>query len=131
MSKKTKRIQNKNAYEKSSFKDILNGTKKKKKKKVVSSKIRKFANGFRIPDDMKDANTDNKPINKCPKCSSDIVRHPSLVSMPLSSSSSQDTDNMKKINIGDQDANFIFKFKSCKKCGYSEFYLHNGGSSRI
>ena len=63
MSKKTKRIQNKNAYEKSSFKDILNGTKKKKKKKVVSSKIRKFANGFRIPDDMKDANTDNKPIN--------------------------------------------------------------------
>jgi predicted nucleic-acid-binding Zn-ribbon protein len=34
-------------------------------------------------------------------------------------------DNMKKMNIKDQDANFIFK--SCKYCGYSELYLDNTG----
>jgi predicted nucleic-acid-binding Zn-ribbon protein len=67
-------------------------------------------------------------LNKCPKCSSDMIDHPSLLSMSLSSSS-HDTDNMKKINIQDQEANFIFKFKSCKNCGYSEFYLHNSGST--
>ena len=70
----------------------------------------------------------NAAISKCPKCSSDMIRHPSLVSMPLSSSA-DDTSNMRKINIEDQDANFVFSFRSCKKCGYSEFYLHNKGSS--
>jgi len=55
---------------------------------------------------------------KCPKCSSDMIQHPSLLSMPLSSSS-HSTYNMKKLNVEDQDANFIFKFKSCKHCGYA------------
>ena len=120
MRKKTKRIPNKNDYGKTSFKD----TKDKNRKKIVSSKISKFASGFRIPDDIEDAK-----LNKCPKCSSDKMQHPSLLSMSLSSSSSYDTGNMRKINIEDQDANFVFKFKSCKKCGYSEFYLHNRRSS--
>jgi predicted nucleic-acid-binding Zn-ribbon protein len=56
-----------------------------------------------------------------------MVQHASSVSMPLSSSP-DDTSNMRKISIEDQDANFVFKFKSCKNCGYSEFYLHNNGS---
>jgi predicted Zn-ribbon and HTH transcriptional regulator len=116
-----KKIQIKNNYKKSSFED----TKVKQRKKIVSSKIRKFANGFTIPDDIeKDAKQ-----NKCPKCSSDMIQHPSLLSMPLSSSSSYDIDNMRRTNIEDQDANFVFQFKSCKKCGYTEFYLHNGESS--
>jgi hypothetical protein len=51
MRKKTKRIPDKNNYGKTSFKD----TKDKNRKKIVSSKISKFANGFRIPDDIKDA----------------------------------------------------------------------------
>jgi predicted nucleic-acid-binding Zn-ribbon protein len=68
-----------------------------------------------------------KNINdKCPKCSSDMIEHPSLLSMPLTSlfqSTSADTKNM---SIEDQDANFMFRFSSCKRCGYSEFYLCNG-----
>ena len=64
---------------------------------------------------------------KCPKCSSDMIQHPSLLSMPLSSSS-HSAYNMKKINVEDQDANFIFKFKSCKLCGYAELYLTNSGN---
>ena len=99
----TKKIQ-----DKASFKRV--------KDKIVSSKITKFASGFTIPDDTK---------RKCPKCLSDMIQHPSSVSMPLSSSHADDTSNVRKINIEDQDANFIFKFSSCKKCGYSEFYLHN------
>ena len=31
--------------------------------------------------------------------------------------------------IEDQDADFIFKFISCRICGYSEFYLAEGGGS--
>ena len=89
--------------------------KDKKSRKIVPSKISRFASSFAIPDDAK---------SKCPKCSSDMIRHPSLVSMPLSSSP-DDTINVGKINIEDQDANFLFKFSSCKTCGYSEFYLHN------
>jgi predicted nucleic-acid-binding Zn-ribbon protein len=64
-------------------------------------------------------------INKCPKCSSDMVQHPSLISMPLSSSL-KIIGKAKNMNIEDQDAKFIFKFNSCRKCGYTEFYLANG-----
>jgi predicted nucleic-acid-binding Zn-ribbon protein len=117
MSKKTKRTQNKDDYEKD--------PKEKRRKRIVSSKISKFANGFTIPDDAADTK-----LNKCPKCSSEMTQHPSLVSMPLSSSS-HETGNMKKINIEDQEANFVFRFKSCKKCGYSEFFLHTSRSSRV
>jgi predicted nucleic-acid-binding Zn-ribbon protein len=53
-----------------------------------------------------------------------MIRHPSLVSMPLSLSPT-DTNNLGKITIEDQDANFVFKFSSCETCGYSEFWLHN------
>ena len=72
----------------------------------------------------------NNNTNKCPKCSSTMTQHPSVVSMPLSSSSHIVRD-IKNINVQDQDANFTFKFKSCKKCGYSEFYLSNSGSSTV
>jgi len=113
MTKGTKRIQKKDRHEKST----------KERKRIVSSKISKFANGFKIPDDM-----ENNKLNKCSKCSSDMIQHPSLASMPLSSAS-RENGNMGKINIEDQDANFVFKFKSCKKCGFSEFYLHGGRSS--
>ena len=114
MSKGTKGIKNKDHHKKST----------KERKRIVSSKISKFAYGFKIPDTVK-----NNKLNKCPKCSSDMIQHPSLLSMPLSSSSSYDIDNMRRTNIEDQDANFVFQFKSCKKCGYTEFYLHNGESS--
>jgi predicted nucleic-acid-binding Zn-ribbon protein len=74
--------------------------------------------------------TTNNNTNKCPKCSSTMTQHPSVVSMPLSSSS-QIVRDMKNINVQDQDANFTFKFKSCKKCGYSECYLSNSGNSTV
>ena len=69
--------------------------------------------------------------NRCPKCSSNMVRHQSLLSMPLSSSQEITANNTKKVNIQDQDANFVFHFSSCSKCGYSEFYLTNGSGSTI
>jgi predicted Zn-ribbon and HTH transcriptional regulator len=110
MRKRTKRIQDKGSSKRA---------KDRKSKKIVSSKISKFASGFTIPDDAK---------SKCPKCLFDMIQHPSLLSMPLTSSP-HDTSNIRKINIEDQDASFLFKFKSCKNCGYSEFYLHNRGNS--
>jgi len=64
--------------------------------------------------------------NKCPKCSSDMIKHPSLLSMPLSSipkTISVNDSTKKEIQIEDQDAKFIFEFNSCKKCGYCEFFL--------
>jgi hypothetical protein len=64
MSKKTKRIQNKDDYEDSSFKDIMEDvedTKEKKRKSIVSSKISKFADGFIIPDDMGDKALESVP----------------------------------------------------------------------
>jgi predicted nucleic-acid-binding Zn-ribbon protein len=72
----------------------------------------------------------NKKNNnrKCPKCSSDMIQHPSMLSMPLTSPQPQSNSNntiKKKMNIEDQDANFIFRFHSCSKCGYSELYLTN------
>ena len=118
MDKTIKRIQDRDDHGKSSFK----GTKDKESNKIAS-KIRKFANGFRIPGDMKGIK-----LSKCPKCSSNMIHHPSLLSMHMSSLS-YTSGNARKINIEDQDANFVFKFRSCKKCGYSEFYLYNSGAS--
>jgi predicted nucleic-acid-binding Zn-ribbon protein len=76
------------------------------------------------------ANNNNNTNSKCPKCSSNMVQHSSLLSMPLTSSSTQQNaeEDMKKMNIEDQDANFIFKFISCEKCGYSEFFLNDRGT---
>jgi predicted nucleic-acid-binding Zn-ribbon protein len=52
-----------------------------------------------------------------------MIEHPSLLSMPLTSR----TADKAKAAIEDQDADFVFKFISCKNCGYSEFYLVDGG----
>ena len=71
--------------------------------------------------------------NICPKCSSNMVQHPSLLSMPFGSSqkmmtTTNDDDNATmNVNIEDQDANFTFRFYSCSKCGYTEFYLADKG----
>jgi predicted nucleic-acid-binding Zn-ribbon protein len=76
--------------------------------------------------------TNNNNNNICPKCSSNMVKHPSLLSMPFASSqkimpTTTDDDATKKVNIEDQDANFTFCFYSCSKCGYTEFYLVDKG----
>lgn len=70
-----------------------------------------------------DGNHDNKENNsKCPKClSGDMVEHPSFLSMPYTSRSK--IAEKSKTTIEDQDANFVFKFVSGRKCGYSEFYV--------
>jgi predicted nucleic-acid-binding Zn-ribbon protein len=66
---------------------------------------------------------DNKEnSSNCPKClSGDMVEHPSFLSLPLTSSSK--IAEKSKTSIEDQDADFVFKFISCRKCGYSEFYV--------
>ncbi len=66
---------------------------------------------------------DNKEkSSKCPKClSGDMVEHPSFLSMPFTSRSK--TAEKIKTAIEDQDADFVFKFVSCRKCGFSEFYV--------
>lgn len=65
--------------------------------------------------------------SKCPKCMlGDMIEHPSLLSMPLTS---RDTDK-SKVAIEDQDAGFVFKFISCRNCRYSEFYLIDGGARK-
>jgi predicted nucleic-acid-binding Zn-ribbon protein len=62
-----------------------------------------------------------------------MVKHPSLLSMPFASSqkmmttTTTDDNATKKVNIEDQDANFTFRFYSCSKCGYTEFYLADKG----
>jgi predicted nucleic-acid-binding Zn-ribbon protein len=66
--------------------------------------------------------------NMCPKCSSDLLQHPSLISLPLSSLPKHIASDTRKKNIEDQDANFVFKFSSCTKCGYTEFYLTSNES---
>ncbi|MDQ3869567.1 MAG: zinc ribbon domain-containing protein [Thermoproteota archaeon] len=66
--------------------------------------------------------------NRCPKCSSDLLQHPSLISLPLSSLPKNTASDKMKKNIEDQDAKFIFRFNSCKKCGYTEFYLTSGAA---
>jgi predicted nucleic-acid-binding Zn-ribbon protein len=58
-----------------------------------------------------------------------MVKHPSLLSMPFSSSQEMATanDTARRVNLEDQDANFTFRFNSCSKCGYTEFYIYNKG----
>ncbi len=50
-----------------------------------------------------------------------MVEHPSFLSIPLTSRSK--IAEKSKTAIEDQDADFVFKFVSCRKCGYSEFYV--------
>ena len=65
---------------------------------------------------------DISDISKCPKCiSGDMIEHPSFLSIPITSPSK--IAEKSKTAIEDQDANFVFKFVSCRKCGFSEFYL--------
>ena len=60
--------------------------------------------------------------SKCPKClSGDMVEHPSFLSIPFTSRSK--IAEKSKTAIEDQDADFVFKFLSCRKCGFSEFYV--------
>lgn len=74
-------------------------------------------------------NVPNKNTNdKCPKCASEMIKHPSLLSMPLTSMNHSNAEGMKTTKIEDQEANFIFKFNSCKKCGFSEFYLNHSST---
>ena len=67
-------------------------------------------------------NNDIQTSSKCPKCiSGDMIEHPSFLSVPYTSRSK--TAEKSKTAIEDQDADFVFKFFSCKRCGYSEFYM--------
>ena len=71
-------------------------------------------------DDSYPHNKENS--SKCPKClSGDMVEHPSFLSIPFTSRSK--IAEKSKTAIEDQDADFVFKFVSCRKCGYSEFYV--------
>lgn len=74
-----------------------------------------------IMDDEKEH--DNKENNsKCPKClSGDMVEHPSYLSMPFTSRSK--IAEKSKTAVEDQDADFVFRFVSCRKCEYSELYV--------
>jgi predicted nucleic-acid-binding Zn-ribbon protein len=74
-----------------------------------------------IEDDRRDYDKrENK--DKCPKClSGDMIEHPSFLSIPYTSRSKG--AEKSKTAIEDQDADFVFKFFSCKRCGYSEFYV--------
>ena len=74
-------------------------------------------------DENDNAYQDNNKQNssKCPKClSGDMIEHPSFLSMPFTSPSK--IAEKFKTAIEDQDADFVFRFISCRKCGYSEFY---------
>ena len=70
-----------------------------------------------------DRDHDNKEnSSKCPKClSGDMVEHPSYLSMPFTSRSK--IAEKSNTAVEDQDADFVFKFISCRKCGYSELYV--------
>jgi predicted Zn-ribbon and HTH transcriptional regulator len=74
-------------------------------------------------DDDDDGDHDNKDnSSKCPKClSGDMIEHPSFLSMAFTSRSK--IAEKLKTAIEDQDADFVFKFVSCRKCGFSEFYV--------
>lgn len=74
-----------------------------------------------IKDNESDHNNKENSSN-CPKClTGDMVEHPSFLSIPLTSSSK--TAEKSRTSIEDQDADFVFKFISCRRCGYSEFYV--------
>jgi predicted nucleic-acid-binding Zn-ribbon protein len=69
-----------------------------------------------------DYDNNNSSSSMCPKClSGDMIVHPLFLSMPLTSLSK--IAEKSKTAIEDQDADFVFKFISCRNCGYSEFYL--------
>ena len=73
-------------------------------------------------DDGSDHDNKDNSSSKCPKCiSGDMMEHPSFLSMPFTSPSK--TAEKLKTAIEDQDANFVFRFVSCRKCGFSEFYV--------
>ena len=73
-----------------------------------------------IKDNESDHNN-KKNSSNCPKClTGDMVEHPSLLSIPLTSNSK--IAEKSRTSIEDQDADFVFKFISCTRCGYSEFY---------
>ena len=76
-----------------------------------------------ITDDDDNADHENKANgSKCPKClSGDMVEHPSFLSIPFTSRSK--IAEKLKTAIEDQDADFVFRFVSCRTCGYSEFYV--------
>jgi predicted Zn-ribbon and HTH transcriptional regulator len=76
-----------------------------------------------INDHDDEGNPDNKDnSSKCPKClSGDMIEHPSFLSIPFSSPSK--IAEKLKTAIEDQDADFVFKFVSCRRCGFSEFYI--------
>ena len=64
----------------------------------------------------------NNSSSKCPKClSGDVIMHPLFLSMPLTSHSK--IAEKSKTAIEDQDTDFVFRFISCRNCGYSGFYL--------
>ncbi|MDQ3837528.1 MAG: hypothetical protein M3270_11450 [Thermoproteota archaeon] len=70
-------------------------------------------------------NNSENSSSKCAKClSGDMIEHPSFLSIPLTSHS-KIAERSKRV-IEDQDADFVFRFLSCNKCGYSEFYLVRG-----
>jgi predicted nucleic-acid-binding Zn-ribbon protein len=50
-----------------------------------------------------------------------MIEHPSFLSIPFTSRSK--IAEKLKTAIEDQDADFVFRFVSCRKCGYSEFYV--------
>ncbi len=68
-------------------------------------------------------NNNNKNI--CPKYSSEMMLHPSSLSMPLTSKTqmSVNNTNIKKTNIEDQEASFTFRFNSCSKWDIQSFTL--------
>lgn len=67
-------------------------------------------------------NNSENSSSKCPKCLlGDMVEHPSFLSIPFTSPSK--IAEKSKTVVEDQDADFVFRFLSCIKCGYSEFYL--------
>jgi len=74
-----------------------------------------------INDDDDGSDHDNNSV-KCPKCiSGDMIEHPSFLSIPFTSPSK--IAEKLRTAIEDQDANFVFRFISCRKCGFSEFYV--------
>lgn len=73
-----------------------------------------------MDDDKEHDNKENS--SKCTKClSGDMVEHPSYLSMPFTSRSK--IAEKSKTAVEDQDADFVFRFVSCRKCEYSELYV--------